>query len=292
MKIGDSIEIRNPQKEKEEQNKKRTKAIIIVIVISIVIGIGTFFIFNSLIKNDEEEIIQDEKLSLNDDNVSILYQYVTNTENGIRYGKLVNNETTTIDDFKDEDKFFYALQFAGYSDFEFTGEKDKENNKIYTIPDKKIKEFMIRFFGPNIKYSKDYTIKHEFDFSINGYNIGTLKYNEERDGYDAVFNEKTNLKEIIVEPYYTKIDSAVRKQDGKIIIKEKIIYTKVIDNESTKKIELYKDPKNGILLENRTLNKNDKLIIDMDEFTNTGFIEYTFALNDNIYYFESCKFTY
>lgn len=290
MKFGSIIEEEKPEEKIAKNKSKKKTAIIMVVIISLIIGISTFVISSKLLKKPEP-VITDEVLSLTDENVKILYQYVTSTEEGIRYKKLLENESVTLDDFKNEDKFFYALQFSAYNDFEFTGELDKDKNKIYTISDKKIKEYMQRFFGPNVTYNNSYPITHEFDFSINKKNIGTLKYNKERNGYDTVFDKASTNKELKVEPFYTSLDKAIRKPDGKIVLKEKIIYTKVKEENTIQSIEIYKDPAKSILIDNKTIGINDKLTLEVSDMKNTGYIEYTFALNNNIYYFESSKFT-
>lgn len=293
MKISDSLEIRDYAREREERKQKRTIATIVLIIIVIIIGVVTFLISNSIINSKKkEEPIQDIKLNINDENVTILYQYVSHEINGVRNDKFVSNKSITLNDFKTEEKYYYALQFAQVEDFEFTGEFDEHKNKIYFISNKKIKEYMELFFGPKITYRTDMTITYPFSFKINRMSLGTMTYNDEREGFDVVFSLVATSKSAY-PPFYTALDSAVQKEDGSIVIREKILYTKVNVIENKFNMELYKDPDYGIQVEtinNIEKDKIDSYIIDMENKNNTGFIEYTFALNDNnIYYFQSSR---
>lgn len=297
MRIGDSLEVRDYKRELIERRKRKKIATIVLIIMVIVIGIATYFIVNSLIdknKENENEVIQDQVLRLDNDNVSILYQYVTYENDGTIYDKFVNNKEVTINDFKTEEKYYYALQFAQVEDFEFTGEKDKNNNKIYFISNRKIKEYMQLFFGPNITYDTNMKIVYSFSFKINGMNVGTMTYNDETNGFDTIFDSKSVEKEESALPFYTSLDSAVMKPDGSIVIKEKILYTKVVNVGDKYKIDLYKDPDFGILVQNiNDIEKDDlkRYSIDIDTMKNTGFIEYTFVLDDeNKYYFEKSRY--
>lgn len=299
MRIGDSLEVRDYKRELIERRKKKKIAKIVLIVMVIIIGILTYFIVNSVVeKNNKNEVNEpeDQVLSIDNDNVSILYQYVTYENDGTIYDKFVSNKEVTLNDFKTEEKYYYALQFVQVEDFSSTGEKDTNNNKIYFISNRKIKEYMSLFFGPNVTYSTNMKIVYSFSFKINGMNIGTMTYNEEEDGFYTIFDSKSEIKEQDTAlPFYTEIDSAVMKPDGRIVIKEKVLYSKVVSVGDKYKIDLYKDPDFGILVQNiNDIEKSDlaKYRIDIDKMNNTGFIEYTFALdNENKYYFESSKYT-
>lgn len=298
MRISNSLNLRDLEREREANRQKRAILAVVLTLVVIIIGIVTYYIVDAVMKENkkvEEPVIKDQVLTLDDENVSILYKYVTYQTDEIRKDIFVKNSELTKENFSNKDKFYYALQFAQAEDFEFTGEVDLNKNKIYFISNRDIKKYMEYFFGPNITYDNDIKIIHKFSFIINGMNVGTMTYNDEREGFDTIFDKASVDQDLETAlPFYTKLDSAILKADGRIILKEKILYTKVVSDNNNYKIELYKDPEYRILVDTINDLKQEELKryrVEMNDMDNTGFIEYTFALNDeDIYYFEKSKY--
>lgn len=291
FKIGDNIEEQTPEQLTNKRNKSRKFAIIIVVIISLLIGITTFLISNAIFNKKEPEKEIDYSVDIKDENVQILYKYVTYGTRGIRNDKYTKEKEVTIDSFNNDEKFFYALQFAQPGDFEYTGEVNSEKKKIYLITDKTIKKYMQLYFGPNIKYKNDEVLSYPFSFKINGMNVGDMKYSDSKGGFETTFTSFQDelKKEEIKNDVIGKLESAKTDKNNKLILTEKVVYLSINKNEdNTYKVELYKDYNKEIRLDQKTVtNLDDK--IDISNLENTSTIEYTFALNGTTYYFESSR---
>ncbi len=293
FKIGDDIE-ENPG-ESKIRNSNSIVPIIIVIVAAIVIGLTVFFISNAILNPSKKEPDQPTvtKLDLKDENVEILYNYVIYGTNNTRYDKFIKEQNVTIDSFSNYDKFYYALMFVETSDITDNNKKDEAGNKIFSIPESKIKTYMKRFFGPNINYSTDTEITYAFNFSSGGKNIATLTYDPTSQGFNIVFKDTSKKKdENVVEPYYAKLSDATRTSDGTLTLKEKIIYTDIKTNEDgTYNITIYKDYNHTEQIDIKE-NYSQELLktspITIDDYSNkASTITYTFKTYNNTYYFES-----
>lgn len=281
----------------EKENRKpfnRVTGIIIAIVVSIILGVGTYLISNSLMSKEEpekEETSLGEELSLNDENTQILYRYVTYGAEGKRNPKYVENEEVTLTSFTEEEKLYYALQFAQPEDFEFTGEKDENKNKIYTIPLDKIIYYMRLYFGPNVTYQPISKITYPFTFQINKKNVGTLTYNQSRNGYDTIFASYEDYKDVL-DTVDGKLVSAIRKPDGKIILQERVVYKELRTDNGKYAIDIYKDYKKTTKLDSKTELEEyqlNQVSIDLSAYAQTTIIEYTFGVNNGTCYFESSR---
>lgn len=293
FKIGDEIET-----EETEPSKLKVKSklpLIIVIASAIVVGLLVFLLSNSLFgPKPQPKTETRQKLSLKDSNVELLYVYVTYGPRGKRGEKFIKEPKVTIDSFSDEEKFYYALQFASAYDFEATGTYDSENRKIYRISDTTIRKYMTRFFGNKVTYSKKEKITYPFSFRINGQNVGEMTYSIENKGYDTVFTgyEEDIQEEKGIKPYYTELVAAYKELDGTYTLEEKVIYTELEEkDEDTYTLSLYKDYNHESLIERKSrLSKEDveNTKINISDYkTKASTITYRFALDGNTLYFHS-----
>ena len=235
-----------------------------------------------------------EQISLSDENVKILYQYVTYGSEGIRNPKLVNSRQVTIDSFTDAEKLYYALQFAQPEDFEFTGEYDANKKKLYVLPMFKLTDYLKRFFGPAVKFQGVSEYTYTFSFTINKTNVGTMKYNDERSGYDTVFDSYVDIEEKKknISPVYGQLISALRKADGSVVLQERIVYTDLKTENGGLSIDIYKDPEKTTKLgtmENVDPNNINESIINLSNYASTAIAEYTFGINGQQLYFQSSR---
>ena len=168
----------------------------------------------------------EEKKPLTESNVKILYNYVTySADGGPRYDIFVKNSKVTLDTFTEEEKYYYALQYAQVEDFTYTGKNDANNNKIYAISNRKIAKYMEYFFGKGVSYSTNLTIKYPFSFSINNKNVGIMKFDETSASFNTIFvADDTPKEEYIVEPYLGKLVEAYKEPDGGYRLVEKLVY--------------------------------------------------------------------
>ena len=290
------------QEEENSENNKGNKLFggnfnIIIIVVTAIIAFLVVFLITNAIFNPKQKKVEpvtptSEKRSLTEDNVKVLYQYVTYGTTGIRNDKFVKNKSVRLKDFTDEEIIYYALQFAQVEDFDFTGNLDENKNKIYSISSRTIKKYVERFFGKNVKYSTDVTIKYPFTFSINDKNVGSLKYNDDTATFDATFTEKSEKEEYLVEPYMGKLVEAYKDPDGGYRLIEKIIFIDLEkQDDGNYQVIVSKDYEHNNIIESSVdQTEEDIKKIDIEKYIKkAGTITYTFKLNGNVLYFDSSE---
>ena len=301
FKIMDSFEeydaSDNPKIRRKRRNNK-TIAIVVVVILSLVIGLCVFLGSNAIFNPNgkEKETPTSIQLDLKNENVDILYHYVTYGTRNKRNDKFIKNSSVTIKDFTNEEKLYYALQFAQPEDFVFSKKYNDKEQKIYNFSKIKLDDYIKRFFGDGVVYSTEGTLTYPFSFRINGQNVGIMTYSQTKRAYETVFD---GLQEDIkstdpIEPYYTKLVSAEQNLDNSITIKEKIIYTELEQNGDSYMLSVYKDYNKASIIErkqNVTLEDLKKNPIKVDNYINNcATIEYTFKVGlSNNYYFASSK---
>lgn len=297
FKIEDGFDENGTSKKKGNS----TLAIIIVVVIAILCGISVFFISNALFgkKVVTTPPPKNTDVSLSDENVTILYDYVTYGTGGVRNDKFLKEQTVTLDSFTNQEKFYYALQFCQIEDFASSNQVNADNQPVYKIPVTTIKKYMQRFFGSKVNFSTDSIITNTFDFKINDKNVGTMTYSAVDDSYDIVFTElQEPATQNVVEPFYAKLVRATRiGKDNSLELEEKVIYTVAQEVDGIYTIGIYKDYQHTILLEtkqNLTAEQLKENPIKIDDYVDkAATVKYTFKLNkvayynNTIYYFDN-----
>ena len=300
FKIGEDIEDENKESEVKKDNSKLKT--IIIVVFAIIVFLVVFLALNSVLnpktkaKPTNTQVVTSEKKPLTERNVKILYNYVTyNANGGVRYDIFVKNKKVTIDTFTEDEKYYYALQYAQVEDFEYTGNKDENGNKIYSISERKIKKYMEYFFGKGVKYSTDITIKYPFSFSINDKNVGIITYNKETSAYDTIFQMDNDTKEeYIVDPYMGKLVEAYKEPDGGYRLVEKVIYVYVKEQSDGKyEVTISKDYEHKSIIESSIdQTEEDLKKIKVDKYIDkAATITYNFKIKEpsNVLYFYSSE---
>lgn len=293
FKIGDELEEFNDSPKKVRKKQNKTVGIIIVIVISLLIGFLVYFGSNKLFgkKDKVEETPITTEIDITNENVEILYQYVTYGTRNKRNEKFITNQSVKASDFTNEEKFYYALQFAQVEDFVFSGKLTEDNKKIYTISSTKIKNYMKRFFGDKVSFKEDCEITYAFSFRINSENVGTLTYSKADKGYNTVFDglQENYVSTNIVEPYYAELVGATENADGTLVLKEKIIYTTIEEQNGIYTVKIYNDYAHNNLIEtkqNLTAEQLKANPIDVKDYENkASTVQYNFDLDFTNYYF-------
>ncbi len=294
----------------DEENKESTIKkdnskirIIIAVVIAIIVFLVIFLFLNGLLNPKKKDtpkqpnVVESEKRPLTESNVKILYGYVTysTNPNGPRYDKFVKNDKVTLKDFTDEEKYYYALQYVQVEDFIFTEKYDENKNPIFSISDRKIKKYMEYFFGKNVKYSTDITIKYPFSFSIDDKNVGTMKYDSETASFLTTFAKEEKVDETnIIDPYLGKLVEAYKEPDGGYRLVEKVIYVNIKQqNDGKYEVIISKDYDHKNLIESiKDQSEADLKKITVDKYIDkAATITYNFKLNGNtnILVFESSE---
>ena len=129
FKIDDDFE------EKSENQKKNHNIVstIVIAVVSIIIGLIVFFVSNAFFgkKVIPAEVPKDIDVALTDENVQILYDYVTYGVRDTRNDKFIKERNVQLSSFSNQEKFYYALQFAQVEDFEATSVCDLRQHILW-----------------------------------------------------------------------------------------------------------------------------------------------------------------
>lgn len=291
-KFGDEIETKEQINEKKAI--KRSSSIKMLVVVILVIGIGVFIVSNLLFGGKKVEDNGTE-ISITDENVQILYEYVTYGVRGTRNDKFVKENYVTMNSFSNYEKFYYALQFATRGDFKDTGRVNSNNQKIYNISDELIKKYMQLFFGSMISYSTGSEITYPFSFKVNGYNVGVMNHNDSTGGFDTVFNsvQEDIKKTSIIDPYYGSLVSAKEYNDLSLVLEEKVIFTTVNESSGSYNVSVYRDYEKTLLIDQfNGLSKGQLMNKDIDASNykeKATTIKYKFKVNNNVYYFDSSE---
>lgn len=299
FKIGeDFVEEENQNNDKKDNGVLK---LIIIVVLAIITFIVVFLALNAILNPKKKDVktndvVTSEKRPLTESNVKTLYNYVTyNARGGVRYDIFVKNKKVTLDTFSEDEKYYYALQYAQAEDFSYTGKVDDNNNKIYAISVRKISKYMEYFFGKGVKYDTDMTIKYPFSFSINDKNVGIMKYNASTSSFDTVFvKDDMPKEEYIVEPYMGKLVEAYKDADGGYRLVEKLIYVYVKKQADGKyEVIISKDYEHNNIIESSIdQTEEDLKKIKIDKYINkAATITYNFKIKEtsNILYFYSSE---
>ena len=315
FKIGDDIDENGAVEHHVLSN--RTK-IIIMVVLALVAGISVFLITNLLFggnKEPENPPVTKSILTKEDEDVIFNYKMLTYGAKGIRDRKFISGIDIDSNSFSNAEKYYFALQFAVKGDFTPTDRKDDKGNMIFTLPESSMDIYMERFFGPDVTYVKDGEISNTFKFSVNKKDTGMVKFNKENDEFDISLSEVRQVtpKGNFEDDVYYFLDEATSYSDGKLVLKEKVLYTKVTPlGDDNYEVQLFSDydKKNSI----GTLNNinNGSILVSADEVTETkinadkyahlpnyfdideykdqcGTITYNLKLGERGYYFVSSK---
>lgn len=295
FKIGDEIEGYG----ETEPKKKRSSffSILVVIIVSLSVGFIVYFVCNAIFvkKPPEPEPITRENLNLSEENVKILYNYVTYGTKGERNSKFLVEKNVTIDSFSNQEKYYYALQFVQQGDFENTGRTDTAGNKIYKLYSETIREYMQRFFGGSVSYTNDITMTYAFRFKMDGKNVGEITASADGDGLDVAFNGLEGASPNPVKPYYGELVAAYKEPDGTYTLEEKVVYAEAKEEQGVYSIYIYGDPEKFNLIETKlnqtpeTLQQNPISISQYLDRATT--VTYHFAIFNSMLYFESSKIT-
>ena len=314
FKIGDDIDENGAVEHHVLSNKTK---IIIIAVFALIAGISVFLITNLVFggnKEPEKPNVTKSILTKDDEDVIFNYKMLTYGAKGIRDKKFISGIDIDNHSFSNAEKYYFALQFAVKGDFTPTDRKDDKGNMIFTLPESSMDIYMERFFGPDVTYVKDGEISNTFKFNINGKDTGIVKFNEENDEFDVSLSETRNVnpKSDFEDDVYYFLDEATSYSDGRLVLKEKVLYTKVTPlGDNNYEVQLFSDydKKNSIgtlnnisnasilnsAEDNNTTVDADKYAhlpkyFDIDEYKDQcGIITYNLKLGERGYYFVNSK---
>lgn len=303
FKIGDEIEdksLRTAEDIKKEKKKKTFTIIGMSVLFGVIVFVITYVLFGP--KEVEPIPVEREKLELSEQNVQILYQYITYGRDHKRTNKFLSEISVTQDSFTENEKYYYALYFMQPTDLTKATPNNttvsSKNDSTYFLSEDKLNSYMKRYFGDNVEYSKNSVINTRFNVIEDDKNVGTLTYNNVYSGYEIVFEslEGNNTTDLI-KPYYYKLSDAYKEIDGSYTLEEKVVYTQHVEKEDeTFDINICKDINCNEVIAQRPHNTKEMLTqnpLNIGLFIKeAATIRYTFKMNesDNSLYFYSSEY--
>ncbi|MBR3211067.1 MAG: hypothetical protein IKF71_03925 [Bacilli bacterium] len=249
-----------------------------------------------MLKEDDpsEENYIGDQLSLDNENVKILYEYVTSGVGGTRITKFATTGEVDLTSFSNKEKVEYALQFAQPEDFVFTGKYTDSKQKIYSFSDSILQKYLKLYFGQNATCNPEPQITFPFFFYINQKNEGKLTYNQESAGYDVIFDSRYDFdsQKNTIEQVYGKLISALRQPTGSVVLQERVVYTELRTDNGSLAVDIYKDPDKTEKLDTITGLTEETLSnfqVDFSKYPSTAIVEYTFGNNGQNLYFSHSR---
>lgn len=313
FKIGDDIDENGAIEHKALSDKTK---IIIIVIIAFVAGISVFLITNAIFGRKEVEpqkpTITKTTLSMTDEDVVSNYKMLTYGAGGIRDRKFISGIDIDGNSFGNAEKYYFALQFCVKVDLVESDKTDEGGFKIYTLPESSMDIYMNRFFGPDVTYTKEGEISNTFKFRIDGKDTGLVRYNSNKAEFEISLSElrETSTSDSFIDDAYYYLDDAYSYSDGRLVLVEKIIYTKLVENkDGSSDVYLYSDYDrqntigtiNGVTkdsVNSNVVNETDDTTIIADKYANkptifnmedykdkAGTITYNLKLGSYGYYF-------
>ncbi len=233
------------KKEKKKKKKSKVATFFIILLLFMNIGLLGYIAYDKGIAEDLMKLIKkkdakedlgeiEEDISLKDEEVNTLYSYLIPIKE-----KLVMNDNIAADSFTQEEKIAFALSLLKEENFE----KIEGEESTYKLKPVFLEEASEMILGENAQIeNRNLKTPYYEKYSKNLEGNMTLTYNEIENSYIVSVQPK---KENVVEPFYTKLQSA-KKKGNKLTITEKVIYTLVEDEG----IKIYSNWQLSSLLDN------------------------------------------
>jgi len=266
-------------KEKPKKKKSKVATAIIVLLFLTNIALLSYIVYDKELykevisyfeKNPTTEKEKIEKLSLQDEEVNTLYSYLTPIKE-----KLVMHSSMSKQDLTEEEAKALSLSLLKEEDFE--RENGGLEEQTYQLKSVLLEEAAEKILGRDYQLKKEdmkTPVYQNYSNALKG-NI-TMSYQETCNCYLVKIAEKEEKE---VEPFYTKLTKAIKKEN-RLIITEKVIYT--LEEEG--KVKIYSDWALSRLL------KESSTAIEINDYLDQGIeINYVFEKKGENYQFLSSE---
>lgn len=286
------------QENKKKNNNSQIVKIVILIVVVLALGFGVYFISSLFFRNSQkQETTQttgiSSTLSVDDPEVEAIYDLVTYGRDSNTLNKYLKEQSVTLKDFSNYEKFYYALSLLKEKDLKEIKSSDTTEEKQYYISDADMEQLMKSYFGNKVEYLKQGTLSIVLMPGFDTGNTLSLHYNINKERYETTFT-KTNAataKTIPVALY--GLESATRSDNGTITLVERVVYITSSVNNNLVSYQVYRDYNHTMLIDSQTniaLTEYQKEPISIDTYMEKGnIITYKFKENEKEYYFSQSK---
>lgn len=287
---------RPPQENNKKPDRSQIIKLVILIVVVIVIGFSVYFISSLFFKGNNKKVPSvgiSDTLSIDDPEVEDIYSLVTYGRDSNTLNKYLKEQSVTLKDFSNYEKFYYALSLLKEKELQEIKSSDTTAQKQYYIDDVDMDQLMKSYFGNDVEYLKQGTLPIVLSPGFDIGNTLSLKYNINKERYETTLakNDATPAKLIPVALY--GLESATRSDNGMITLVERVVYITSNVNNNLVSYQVYRDYNHTMLIasqDNIAVEKYQEKPLSIEDYMQSGnIITYKFKENNGEYYFYQSK---
>lgn len=287
---------RPPQEENKKTNNSWNIKIVILVVTVLALGLGVYFISSLFFGNNKKEVVTagiSSTLSIDDPEILDIYGLVTYGRDSNSLNKYLKEQSVTLKDFSNYEKFYYALSLLKEKQVREIKESNTTTQKQYYISDVDMDQLMKSYFGDKVEYLKQGTLPVVL---APGFDIGntlSLKYSINEERYETTFTKITTDTSRLIPVALYGLESATLMDDGTITLVERVVYIVSNINNNLVSYQVYRDYNHTMLIESKNniaLEEYQKEPLSIDNYMEKGnIITYQFKKNNGEYYFYQSK---
>lgn len=287
---------RPPQEENKKTNNSWNIKIVILVVTVLALGLGVYFISSLFFGNNKKEVVTagiSSTLSIDDPEILDIYGLVTYGRDSNSLNKYLKEQSVTLKDFSNYEKFYYALSLLKEKQVREIKESNTTTQKQYYISDVDMDQLMKSYFGDKVEYLKQGTLPVVL---APGFDIGntlSLKYSINKERYETTFTKTTTDTSRLIPVALYGLESATLMDDGTITLVERVVYIVSNINNNLVSYQVYRDYNHTMLIESKNniaLEEYQKEPLSIDNYMEKGnIITYQFKKNNGEYYFYQSK---
>lgn len=289
-----------PPRPSQENNKKTNNSqivkIVILVVIVLALGFGVYFISSLFFGNNQKQEATtgiSSTLSIDDPEVEAIYDLVTYGRDSNSLNKYLKEQSVTLKDFSNYEKFYYALSLLKEKELQEIKSSDTTAQKQYYIEDVDMDQLMKSYFGDGVKYLKQGTLPIILSPGFEAGNTLSLKYDINKERYETTLTKTAATAARLIPVALYGLESASRLDDGTITLVERVVYIVSNVNNNLVSYQVYRDYNHTMLIDSQTniaLADYQKEPLSIDDYMEKGnIITYKFKENNGEYYFYQSK---
>lgn len=287
---------RPPQDDNKKSNRSQMIKIAVLVVIVIVLGLSVYFISSLFFKGDnknETAVGISDTLSIDDPEVESIYDLVTYGRDNNTLNKYLKEQSVTLKDFSNYEKFYYALSLLKEKELKEIKNSDTTTQKQYYISDADMDQLMKSYFGDKVEYLKQGTLPIILSPGFDAGNTLSLKYNISKERYETTLSKTDVATAGLIPVAFYGLESATRSDDGMITLVERVVYITSSVNNNLVSYQVYRDYNHTMLIDSQTniaLEEYQKEPLSIDNYMEkANIITYKFKENNGEYYFYQSK---
>lgn len=266
--------------------------IFIVIGIALVAGVSVYFISTLLFGGKSKTTKGDGislTLELENTIVKDTYSMISYGRNPSSMNKFLKEQSVSLNDFSNYEKFYYALSLSDKKDF-YDTKVTRDQKKIYAIDEDTVTQLMKKYFGSEVVYLRQGTIPIRLPFMLDDGNFLQLIYNTTDKAFTSTVSKQDSVEtNVFVPTYLTKLEKAIQKEDGSIQLVERVIYLTSSVNLEQVSYSIYKDSAFTMPIVKNKMATTSELAanpIQIDSYLEqANSVTYTFKKEKDHYYF-------